>query len=261
MKTLNKVTLITLSLLATSAANASGTYIRNGNVYTHEGDWIVEAGYAFTSELYKEQKHVDTLLLNFGYHGDNFNADFGSLNYRFFGQTGDMINVNAYLGSSGLAYDSDSAGILKGMDKRKLGVDAGLNADIFLNRDGAFSVFYQHDISNASKGFQAGVKYTQVVKLGNVDFVPFAGVSYQSADFANYYFGVKTNEVAAQRKSYDVSGDFSYTLGYKLVVPLSKRWDVTQTSAYTRLGSEIANSPLVDSANQWFTGATISFHF
>ncbi|ENM5788680.1 MipA/OmpV family protein [Vibrio mimicus] len=257
---MNKIALLITTSLIAGHAFAAQTYIRNGNIYTHEGQWVVEAGGFGSSDLLKDQDKSYGALLNFGYHGEDFNADLAGINYRFFGQTGDILNLNTYLTGSGLSYDQDSAKSVKGMDKRNATVDLGVNADIALG-DGTVSTYFQHDIFNEHKGYKTGVNYFHIVELGSVDFVPFAGVSYQNSDYNNYYFGVKDKEATAQRKAYRAGGDFSYNLGYKLVYPINDRWEVTQTSTYTRLGSDIAHSPIVESANQWLVGATVAYHF
>ncbi|ENM5748401.1 MipA/OmpV family protein [Vibrio mimicus] len=257
---MNKIALLLTTSLIAGHAFAAQTYIRNGNIYTHEGQWVVEAGGFGSSDLLKDQDKSYGALLNFGYHGEDFNADLAGINYRFFGQTGDILNLSTYLTGSGLSYDQDSAKSVKGMDKRNATVDLGVNADIALG-DGTVSTYFQHDIFNEHKGYKTGVNYFHIVELGSVDFVPFAGISYQNSDYNNYYFGVKDKEATAQRKAYRAGGDFSYNLGYKLVYPINDRWEVTQTSTYTRLGSDIAHSPIVESANQWLVGATVAYHF
>ncbi|ENM5814326.1 MipA/OmpV family protein [Vibrio mimicus] len=257
---MNKIALLITTSLIAGHAFAAQTYIRNGNIYTHEGQWVVEAGGFGSSDLLKDQDKSYGALLNFGYHGEDFNADLAGINYRFFGQTGDILNLSTYLTGSGLSYDQDSAKSVKGMDKRNATVDLGVNADIALG-DGTVSTYFQHDIFNEHKGYKTGVNYFHIVEMGSINFVPFAGVSYQNSDYNNYYFGVKDKEATAQRKAYRADGDFSYNLGYKLVYPINDRWEVTQTSTYTRLGSDIAHSPIVESANQWLVGATVAYHF
>jgi len=72
---------------------------------------------------------------------------------------------------------------------------------------------------------------------------------------------VKASEATATRKAYSGEGDFAVNVGYKLVVPVTTNIDITQSTAYTRLGSKISDSPIVDSANQWLIGATVAYHF
>ncbi|KFI12168.1 MipA/OmpV family protein [Vibrio coralliilyticus] len=258
---MKKLTILVSTLVAATAAHAAGdTYIRNGNIYTKENSWIAELGGAGVSDLYKDQKHNATLLGNFGYQGEDFNASLQGINYRFLGNTGDMFNMSAYLGSSGLMYDHDTSDFLKGMDKRKASLDLGINADFHLSQ-GTISTYAQHDVTDTYDGYLAGVTYFLPMSVGSMDLVPFAGLTYQSKDYVDYYFGVKDKEATQARKAYKGSGDVSYNLGYKLVLPINDSWELTQTTAYTRLGDNIADSPIVDSANQWTVGATVAYRF
>lgn len=123
------------------------------------------------------------------------------------------------------------------------------------------STYLQHDVSGAYKGFQGRATYFHIMNIGTVDFVPFASVSYQSEDYVDYYFGVTDKEARANRKAYKGDATVNYGLGYKLVVPITDNWQISQVSQYTRLGSGISDSSIVDSANQWTVGATISYNF
>lgn len=257
-----KNTAVFLLLLASaSTVHAAGeTYILNGNIYTKQNSWIAEAGVAVTSDLYQEQEHSVIPLLNFGYHGENLNVDFNGINYRFYGTNGETINLGAYLASAGISHDDNTSDFLVGMDERHLSVDLGLNADFHLN-DGVISAYFQHDISGTYQGYLAGVKYFHMLSVGVADLVPYAGVTFQSKDFVDYYFGVQQAEARINRPEYTGSSSISYDFGYQFIYPITPSWNVTQTTQYTRMGDEVADSPIVDSADQWLVGATVSYHF
>ncbi|MCY9843055.1 outer membrane protein OmpV [Vibrio caribbeanicus] len=257
-----KKILFTLAALSTTgSAFAGDTYIRNGHVYNNEGGWMVEAGVVHGSDLFKDQKHNTAPVLNGGYHGDDFNADLSGINYRFLGNTNDVFNMSTYLTGSGVARDGDTAGILKGTDKRRFSVDMGLNADFTINKNNVISTYVQHDISGQYDGLQAGATYFHIMNIGNVDLVPFANVSYQSEEYVNHYFGVNQKEATAQRKAYKADSSVNYGLGYKLIMPINDNWQVSQVTQYTRLGNDISDSSIVDSANQWLVGATVAYNF
>lgn len=257
---MKKLTLIITAITMANAAYASDTYIRNGNIYNKENSWVAELGAGGMTDLYKGQKHNVAPLANFGYQGEDLNVTLQSINYRFFGNTGDVVNLSGYLGTSGLMYDKDTSDFLKGMDKRHLSLDLGINADFHLSQ-GTISTYYQHDVVDTYDGYLTGVKYFLPLTIGKADFVPFAGVSYQSKEYVDYYFGVQDKEATQKRKAYTGKGDVSYDVGYKVILPISDNWQLTQTTTYTRLGDEIADSPIVDSANQWLVGATVSYSF
>ncbi|OOF23121.1 hypothetical protein BZJ17_04760 [Salinivibrio sp. IB574] len=253
---------IVIAAIASSTAYAGDTYIRNGNIYSHEGQAVVGVGIGTTSDLYKDQDLVTYPQFNIGYHGENFNADLNNgLNYRFLGKNDDTFNLNAYIGHLTPGYKSKDADSLKGMQTRDPAIDAGLNLDINTGKGGVLSTYVGHDITGEYKGYNAGMKYMHLTHIGKVDFVPYAGVDWLSKDYVDHYFGVKDSEATAQRAAYKGDDSFAYNVGYKLVMPLGEKWDISQSSQYTRLGSDIADSPIVDSANQWAAQAMISYHF
>ncbi|WP_415752745.1 MipA/OmpV family protein [Salinivibrio proteolyticus] len=253
---------IIIAAIASSAAYAGDTYIRNGNIYSHEGQAVASIGVGVTSDLYKDQDKNIYPQFNLGYNGENFNADLSNgLNYRFLGNNDDTVNLNAYIGHLTPGYKSKDADILKGMKDRDPAIDGGINMDINTGKGGVLSTYVGHDITGEYDGFNAGMKYMHLTHFGNVDFVPYAGVDWLSKDHVDHYFGVKDSEATAQRAAYKGDDAFAYNVGYKLVVPMGENWDISQTTQYTRLGSDIADSPIVDSANQWAAQAMVSYHF
>ncbi|TKB55028.1 outer membrane protein OmpV [Ferrimonas aestuarii] len=251
--------LATAALLSGHAFADGDTYIRNGNIYSHQGQYFAGAGVVTGSKFYKGQDHQTAAYLNGGYHGDDFNADLSGINYRFFGNNDSALNFSVFaVANPGI--DSDDADILKGMDDRDISADLGINADLHL-ANGTLSTKFQHDVTGKYKGYQADLTYFHPVSLGFGDLVPFAGVHYASKDYVNYYTGVKASEAVKGRPAYRGDGDFSYHAGYQMVVPVTKHLDVVHSAAYTRLGSEMGDSPLIDSKNQWATSLGVTYSF
>ncbi|WP_428772244.1 MipA/OmpV family protein [Vibrio sp.] len=264
--------LVLITLGVANGAVAGDTYIRNGQIYNNEGGWIAEFGASYASDLYKQEKSTYKFgfgsknrfgpVLNAGYHGEDFNFDLrGGVNYRFFGETGDAVNLSAYVGSSGIYRDKDLADSLKGTDKRYPSLDLGLNMDLQVAPQGTLSSYIQHDVSGQYKSYVAGMRYYQIINIGKVDFVPFAGIRYNSAKFNNHYFGINKKEATKTRPLYEAKAGFNYELGYKLVVPLSENWSVSQKTTFTRLSKQIANSPVVEGRNQWMASVLASYRF
>lgn len=258
---MKKLTII-IAAIVSSTAYAGETYIRNGNIYSHEGQAVAEVGINTTSDLYKNQDDNTYLNLNLGYHGEDFNADLANgLNYRFLGDNDDNVNVNAFIGYASKGYESKDADILAGMKDRDAAINGGFNVDINTGMGGVLSTFVGHDITGEYNGLNAGLKYMHVTHFGKIDFVPFAGVNWLSDDYVDHYFGVKDSEATMQRSAYKGGDSFTYDVGYKLVMPMGENWDISQSTQYTRLGGDIADSPIVDSANQWDAQVTMSYHF
>ncbi|MCP3129762.1 outer membrane protein OmpV [Shewanella sp. KJ2020] len=250
---------ITSILLSTHAFAESNTYIRNGNIYSHENQFFAGVGVVTGSQFYKGQDHQTRAYLNGGYHGEDFNADLSGINYRILGTNDSAINFSAFVVANP-GFNADDADILTGMKDRKFSGDLGLNADIHLGA-GTLSTKFQHDVTNVYNGFQADITYYHPINLGFGDLVPYAGVHYFSEDFANYYTGVKSSEATAQRPAYQADGTFAYKLGYTLVMPVTQHLDITQATGYSLISANMANSPLIGSRNQLATYLGISYSF
>ncbi|WP_028108028.1 MipA/OmpV family protein [Ferrimonas futtsuensis] len=251
--------LVTAALISGQALAEGNTYIRNGNIYSHEGSYFAGAGVVTGSKFYKGQDHQSGVYLNGGYHGEDFNADLGGINYRFYGDNSSQLNFSVFaVATPGV--DAGDADILKGMEDKDWGAELGLNADVHFAQ-GTLSTKFQHDVTGTHKGYQADLTYFHPLALGFGDLVPFAGVHYASKDYVNYYTGVKASEATPGRRAYKADGEFSYHAGYQLVVPVSQHLDIVHGAAYTRLGNEFGDSPLVDSKNQWVTTLGMTYTF
>lgn len=250
---------ITSILISSHAFAESNTYIRNGNVYSHQNQFFAGVGVATGSKFYKGQDHQTGAYLNGGYHGEDFNADLSGINYRFLGTNDSAINFSVFAVANP-GFDADDADILTGMKDRKFSGDLGLNADVHLGV-GTLSTKFQHDVTNVYNGFQADITYYHPINLGFGDLVPYAGVHYFSKDFANYYTGVNSSEATVLRPDYQAEGTFAYKLGYTLVMPVTQHLDITQATGYSLIGANMANSPLIGSRNQLATYLGISYSF
>lgn len=237
-----------------------GAYIKNGNIYTHQGDFNIEVGGVYSSDIYKGQNHNAAPTLSAGYHGDDFNIDLGNVNYRFWGNDDDKVTMSVFSSLANMGYKQDTAASLNGMNKRKMSVDLGFNTDAKL-WGGTLSAKYQHDITGVYDGDSASETYYYPVQIGHASLVPYIGVSYLSAEYVDYYYGVQKQEAQAGRDEFKGKSEFTYNAGYKLIIPITDYMDITQSAGYSRLGDRIARSPIVDSANQWATSATVAFHF
>ncbi|HCD14853.1 MipA/OmpV family protein, partial [Shewanella sp.] len=109
--------------------------------------------------------------------------------------------------------------------------------------------------------FIGQVRYAVPLNLGWGTVVPYAGVSYLSRDFTQYYFGVSKAEANKQHKDYQPGKAFTYNAGYKLIVPLSEHLELSQSSNFNYLDSAIADSPIVDGKQQWNANLALTYYF
>tara|TARA_R110000796_G_scaffold81836_12_gene180147 strand:- start:24636 stop:25409 length:774 start_codon:yes stop_codon:yes gene_type:complete len=235
------------------------TYIRNGNIYSNQGQYFVGAGVATGSKFFKGQDDQTGVYFNGGYHGEDFNADLSGINYRFLGDNDSAINFSVFMVANP-GFDADSADVLKGMKDRDFSGDLGLNADFHVG-EGTLSAKFQHDVTSVYNGYQADITYYHPMDLGFASLVPYAGAQYFSKEFVNYYTGVSSLEATSARPAYQSNGALALKVGYALVIPITENLDLTQSTAYTHLGANMADSPIVASDNQWLTTFGVSYSF
>ena len=137
-------------------------------------------------------------------------------------------------------------GDIKGMDQRKETIEAGL----------AFSATYKESyieimlLTDILDRYDSWILKTELgydIKLGDLSLYPSLIVIYQSADFVDYYYGVKESEVAS-------SGFNKYTPddGFLLGVQTYIKYSITENLATLvniradKISDEAANSPIVD---------------
>ncbi len=258
---MEKATYLALvTLLVSFPTFADMQYVRNGNVYTHENSWVASLGVYYGSDRYVDQDHDTLLLPNFGYRGEDFNADFQGINYRFFGTNQDVINMSVFLASTGIRHNDDTGFSVEGMSDRDLSYDLGLNLDIQLGQ-GTLSTDVQHDISGGYKGIVGDIVYRYPFKFSALELMPYAGVGYLSEDFTDYYFGVRPDEETPSRKAFTGSSEMTLKLGYHMYVPITESLNITHTLNYIDWGDSADDSPIVDGASQWYTTALVNFHF
>ncbi|MBD1577561.1 MipA/OmpV family protein [Vibrio sp. S11_S32] len=249
-----------LFISVAAQASQADAYIKNGNIYTHQGDFNIAFGGMYGSDVYKGQKNNAMPILSAGYHGDDFNIDAGNVNYRFWGNDDDKITMAVFGTLANLGYDHNTAASLNGMSKRHISADLGFSTDAKL-WGGTLSGKYQHDVTGVYNGGNASETYFHPISIGSASFVPYIGVSYLSAEYVDYYYGVRKGEATTSRSAFKGKSDFTYSVGYKFIIPVTSYMDITQSTGYSRLGSRISDSPIVDSANQWATTAMVAFHF
>jgi outer membrane protein len=105
------------------------------------------------------------------------------------------------------------------------------------------------------------VSYAYPITQGAWTLRPEIGVSWQSSDLNDYYFGVDANEVRAGRAAYEADASVTPFAGVQLEYAVSKQTHVIGGLGVGRLGDEISDSPIVDegSVAGGYLGLTYTF--
>jgi len=167
--------------------------------------------------------------------------------YRFFG---DQTFSVALIGQWRVdGYDDNDSRHLRGMKDRKMTLDGGLSAT-YVDGWGATTVSLVTDLLGRHNGQEFSISYGKRFSSGQWSFIPSAGVLYKSADLTDYYYGVKAGEAAAQRPAYSADDVWDPFVAVQTSVKISRRWSFLAALRYEWLGSEITDSPIVQSHYQ-----------
>lgn len=159
-----------------------------------------------------------------------------------FGAGAQLIGFNGY--------EPDDAPVLNGMKERKSGIFAGPLvkwSSPFVN----VSAQWMLDASRESKGQRISLGLERSFHLGqHFMFTPSATATWMDSKYADYYYGVRSEEARAGRPAYVADSTLNAELGLRIDYMIDKRQSVFAMLQYTALGSEIRRSPLVDRSSE-----------
>lgn len=169
------------------------------------------------------------------------------------------------LKNGGFTLDATLSGRFDGIDRDDFGgaelAARGINRALLSDRDdgldlglaggwrgaaGQIELGVKGDITSASKGYEASLKYGYPVQWGRTRITPNVGVSHLSKKLANYYYGTLPEEVARGVVDYRPGSATVPRIGIDVVRPFAERWVFIGNVSYKRLPGKLADSPLVE---------------
>lgn len=224
------------------------------------GEWRVGANVAGGRNPFLGEDNVAALIPVVAYKGERFYANLGNPGLSFFNgstnfgglgyslvQTDDYnIDLVGRVRAMGLYPDDNDD--LEGLDDRDPGFDLGVTA----RWQGAFGELNAQvlaDVSNTSDGQEVILGYAYPFKHGQWSLRPELGISWQSSDLNDYYFGVDTDEATARRAAYDAGSTVTPYAGIEFEYAIDQRMDLIGGVGVGRLGDEVSDSPIIDERN------------
>jgi outer membrane protein len=158
-----------------------------------------------------------------------------------------LISAVAKLRSEG--YDDHESSTLRGMDDRRMTLEAGLLASQKFSW-GRLNAEWTSDVLNEHKGHEirltASHSFDNIFGVQKLSFTPSAGANWRSKQLNDYYYGVERKEATVWRPAYNVGSTVAPLASLRLDYPLSQRWDAFMIMSVEWLGSEITDSPIVN---------------
>lgn len=137
-------------------------------------------------------------------------------------------------------------------------------AGLYLNHTtdlGRFNMTVLADALGEHYGQSASASYTYDLKYMGWYINPSAGVTWQSADTLNHWYGVSQTEVTPQRQAYQADDQFGAFFSLRGRYEISEHWDINVIGGGVYVGTEVEDSPIVDENTLYFVGATINYNF
>lgn len=161
-----------------------------------------------------------------------------------------QFNFNLVVDYDSSGYEEGDADILDDMDDRDGGFWAGAKVE-WENPLVNFNAEWLADVSGNSDGqrFTLGMERTWVFGE-HMMLTPRAAAVWQDKEYVDYYFGVRTDEVRFDRAAYEGKSTINTKIGVRGTYRFDKQHSVFLDLEAVRLGSEIEDSPLVDTSSE-----------
>ncbi|HMP73529.1 MAG TPA: MipA/OmpV family protein [Kiritimatiellia bacterium] len=157
------------------------------------------------------------------------------------------INAIADFRFKGEAFESK--GFLSGMEDRKNTAMAGLDGHLRLPGRYRVDLTAMTDILDRHNGQEVNLALSRVFRLQHLMLIPGAGVVWRSADYNDYYYGVRASEATEARPSYNPGDGLPNTLEWfarlAFRYDLTPNWSLASAVRVEVLGSEVRDSPTV----------------
>lgn len=148
------------------------------------------------------------------------------------------------------------------LEDRDKGFDVGMAAK-WKGRGGELDVELLADATGTSEGQELSLQYGYPINIGKGQFTPQVGVTWQSDDLANYYYGTLKEEVARGVVNYQPDSVTVPHVGFSYFRPIGEKWSIMSFAKYSRLPDELSESPLLerdtDSTTSIFIGLSRGF--
>jgi outer membrane protein len=205
--------------------------------------WIFGAGVAVTNPGYVGySRQITPLPLIFYHYGRFFFAGFSG---GYLLSNGEHYRVALVLQPTLNRLSSSDSPQLAGIQNRQWSLAGGANLETFGDW-GHLNVGLFHDLLDRNNGTSANLGYRFPFHAGDWTLSPGIGLRWQDSNLTDYYYGVSPAEARPGRPAYSPGSDTSPYVSFGVATPISEHWQFRGDISYTRFGSAIDDSPIVD---------------
>lgn len=154
------------------------------------------------------------------------------------------INAIADYRFKGVPFESE--GFLEGMEDRENTAMAGLDGHVRLTPLWRLESSAMTDLLNRHGGQEVNLVLSRVFRQNKLTLIPGAGLTWRSADFNNYYYGVSPSEATAERPAYDPGQSLEWFGRVALRYELPGNWSLGAAVRLEGLSGDLRDSPIVN---------------
>ncbi|MGE9550007.1 MipA/OmpV family protein [Erwinia amylovora] len=219
------------------------------------------ASVIYSQSPYKggEGRYYPVPLIN--YDGDSFYLHSLQAGYYLWKDQQDQLSLTILGSPQNFNTDDTKNKQLKKLDNRHMTLMGGLAYRHVANW-GIVRTVLAGDMLGNSDGFQWDLAYLYRFQMGDFSLTPGIGALYSSANQNDYYYGVsKAESRRSGLGSYEADDSWNPYLEMTAAWSINQNWNATLSGRYTRLSSEVKNSPMVDRDSQVAVWTGISYTF
>ncbi|MGG5412583.1 MipA/OmpV family protein [Edwardsiella tarda] len=236
-----------LSLLVSAAAQA--------------GTWSIGASALVSPDPYRGESERVYPVPMVNYDSDDFYFHSLTAGYYLWKDQQDQLSATVFYSPWRYRASDSDDWRMKRLDNRYATVMAGLSYSHHESW-GTLRAAFSGDILDNSNGLVGDLAYLYTWRQGDWSFTPGVGVTWNSANQNNYYFGVSGDE---SRRStldqYSPKNSWSPYLELTAHYRINAKWNAFFAGRYVSLSDEITNSPMIskDYTGMLWSGVTYTF--
>ena len=195
-------------------------------------------------------KGVDTIILPspfFYYNNALFYVKWTRVGAYFYGSKSDDFSWGLSLTAQPriYGYKASDSSFLSGMQERKNSIEAGVA--LSLQKEKLFvDMMLLTDVLHKNDAWIAQTELGYALTFGKWQLYPSLLLTYQSAAFTDYYYGVKSTEATPTRAQYSAQSGLQIGAQTYIQYPLTKKLSTLINLHAEKLSSSATASPLTD---------------
>lgn len=225
------------------------------------GTLSLGAGALVSPDPYRSNQDRVTPVPVINYEGENFFFRSLMAGYYLWKDDTHQLSLNAFYSPLHFSPGDSDNDEMKHLSKRRSTVMAGLGYT-YNAQWGSIRTLFSGDVLDNSNGLVGDVAYLYRFRQDNWSLTPGVGVTWNSKNQNNYYYGIDNAE--ARRSgldSYHPDDSFAPYAELSANYQFAPQWNAFAMARYVRLADEVKNSPMVDKS--WtgvlWAGATYTF--